>query len=232
MPTVLLSLSIFGPALDVAIAAAGGTSVVTSAVAAALGTDASKVTLARPLEYLLQFVIGLQGAAAAGVSRSAFKAAVLSALPAAASAVLNVQGINPVGVRRSLLSSVEVTLEAYSAALLPITMLNASLAVAVSSGSLTATLQAANFNVTGVTLPVPPATGVQLGLAVSCPVGNSSITPTAAAAAFSPAAFVNTSAAILQALNQSGLSGIGGLAVSLSPVIGAAQPPYALLAGC
>ena len=222
VPTVLLSLSLFGSSLDAAITASGGTSVVTSAVAAAIGAAASQVSMARPLEYLLQFTIALPGASAALVTGAAVKAAVLSALPAAASTTLNVAGINSAGgIRRALLSTVEVTLQAYSTTLTMVTSLNASLAKAVADSSLSTALQAASISVSGVTLPSPPAPGLQLGLAISCPVGNTSITPAAAAAAFSPAAFVNTSAALVLALNQSGLSGVSGLAVTLAPIIGA-----------
>jgi hypothetical protein len=213
IPTVFASITVFGPTLDLEVSG-GASDAVAAAIAAAAGTDASLVSIARAVEYVLAFVIAVPGARIDSVGASTLSAALLNATTADGVS-LQVSGISSGGRRRQL-RTLEANVVGYSANLSSVISFNSSLADAVSSGALTASLRAVGINTTGASLPVPPQSGVQFGVSIQCPDGDVD----AAVQAVSPGA-LGASQTLMNDLSNAGLGIITGARVTMAPIIGA-----------
>ena len=225
VPTVLFAMPFFNTALAATISA-GGASPIAASVAAALGTSASAVSVTAPVDYMLQFTLVMHGASAAAVTNAAITAALTSAVPSLSAASVHLRGTSPITAHRRLLQAgVAATVQAYNPSFSLMAAANASISAAISTGVVLSAVQAAGVNATGLAMP-PPLDGVQISLAVSCPPSNASFTTATVSTALSLAAFSNTSAAILAALNHSIPLGTTPVLVdvSLAPVIGATRP--------
>jgi hypothetical protein len=213
MPTVFASITVFGPTLDLEVSG-GASDAVSAAIAAAAGTDASLVSIARAVEYVLAFVVAVPGASLGSVSAATLSAALLNAT-AVDGMSLQVSGISS-GARRRGLRSLEASVVGFSAHLASVVSFNSSLAGAISSGALTASLRAVGINTTGASLPVPAQSGVQFGVSIQCPGGDVD----AALQAVSPAA-LGASQTLMSDLSNAGLGVITGARVTMSPIVGA-----------
>ena len=226
-PTVLLGLSLFGNSLNAQLSQGNLTQIMT-AVAGAVGTNASLVSVATT-DYVISFVLGLVGLnASVSINAASVRSALLTATRASSQGIsLQMQGVNAGGARRRLLS-VEATTLAYGSNLTAMNALNATLISVVQNGTLVATLQAAGVNATGTVLPVVPLPGVQLHLAFQCPVGalggNGTLLPnvTSMLQIVSPGGVLDTSATLFA--NLSAIVGVTSVAITLAPIIGALQP--------
>ena len=214
VPSVLFSITVFGPTLDAEVSG-GGASAVAAAFASFAGVSASSISFTRSVEYVLSFVLALPGVTTGGNTSAAVSQGLASALPGAGMTV-QVEGVSTVA-RRRLHSTTEATVFAYSSRLASAAAYNASLLRVVTNGSLTTALQSAGVATTGVTQPTPPTSGAQFGVQIV------SADATAAAqlvTALSPSALASSTQ--LQAdLNAAGLGTISSFAITQAPTMGA-----------
>jgi hypothetical protein len=130
---------------------------------------------------------------------------------------------------------VEATALASGANVSDVRAFNVTLFSVVADGSLTLALQAAGVNTTGAVLPVPPALGLQLNLAIQCPAGAVDATTGALLAntstmlrSVSPGGALDASASLLANISaRGGLGNISSVVVSLTPIVGAFALPGA-----
>ena len=201
-----------------------------SAIAAAVGTNASLVNISS-IAYVLSFAVGLHSdVGSVGTLASSLQASLMQASGAAAGAVsLQVVSANSPDTRRRRLSTAATdayTLFASGSSLASVTSFNASLYDSVDSGQLAASLQSAGDNVTAVELLLPAAMGVQFGVMVACPDNGTGAdgvalpTVTDIIQRVAPGVF-DVSNTLVEDLSAAGMGPVSRVAVTLTPIEGA-----------